>query len=305
MCEDVVGNARRSGRAAAILTAMVLGVVAAASPAQGAVVFGQLDDFEDGTTAGWGEGAASPNPPVNVPTGGPQGDGDAFVSNTSAGGFGPGSRQIMFNQTQWIGDYNSAGVTRITGWAANLGSAPLSVRVAIEAAGTRYGSTNPVALPADGVWRRISFDLTDSAMTRISGAQDLGVVLSGVTDFRLLSAMFGPSSLGDAIPATLAFDDLRALRPEGDANFDGSVNGADLLLLRSNLGASSGATWSQGDFNFDGRVNAIDLQILRRNLVTSGAPGAVLSVVPEPGGCALLVFGALWLRRARRAAHAR
>lgn len=305
MCEDVVGDARRGRLAAAILTAIVLAAVAPATPALGAVVFGQLDDFEDGTTAGWSEGAPSPNPPVNVPTGGPQGDDDAFVSNTSAGGFGPGSRQIMFNQAQWIGDYSSAGVTRISGWVANLGSTPLSLRVAIEGGATRFGSASAFGLPPDGLWRRVSFDLTDSGMTRISGALALSAVLSGVTDFRLLSAMVAPASLGDSIPATLAVDDLRARRPEGDANFDGNVNGADLRVVRSNLGTASGAAWARGDFNFDGRVNALDVQALRRNLVTSGAPGGAVSVVPEPGWCAPLVLSWLCLSRTRRAARAR
>ena len=34
------------------------------------VVAGQIDDFEDGTTQGWVEGTSSPNPPINISTGG-------------------------------------------------------------------------------------------------------------------------------------------------------------------------------------------------------------------------------------------
>ena len=69
-----------------------------------AVVFGQIDDFQNGTTMGWDEGSPSPNPPVNVATGGPDGAGDRFLQTNSSGGNGPGSRMVMFNQNQWAGD---------------------------------------------------------------------------------------------------------------------------------------------------------------------------------------------------------
>ncbi|PWB73274.1 MAG: hypothetical protein C3F15_10055, partial [Holophagae bacterium] len=68
----------------------------------------QVDDFEDGTTMGWEEGAPSPNPPVNVADGGPGGAGDAYLENTSSGGTGAGSRMVMFNNAQWTGDYVAA-----------------------------------------------------------------------------------------------------------------------------------------------------------------------------------------------------
>jgi hypothetical protein len=296
-------DARRGGTAAVVVMSLALAWAVVATPAaRAAIVFGQLDDFESGTM-GWEEGSASPNPPTTVPDGGPQGAGDAFLRNV-AGGSGAGSRQVMFNQDQWTGDYNAAHVTRITGWAANQGATPLHLRVALASSLTQFGSTEPVELPADGVWRRVTFDLTPEAMTRIQGSADLAAALANVTELRLLSAAAGPALRGDPVASTLAVDDLRAMRPEGDANFDGTVNAADLRIVRSNLGVASGATWAGGDFDFDGRVNAKDLALLRRNLERSPAPA--LTAVPEPAAGALVAAGAcVVLRRTRRAAHAR
>ena len=120
----------------------------------GAVTPGQVDDFEDGTVMGWTEGPVSPNPPTNLPSGGPAGAGDNYLRNISSGGAGPGSKLIMFNLTQWTGNYTAAGVTRIDLQMANFGAATLHMRIAIQggALTTRYASTTAVALPADGVW---------------------------------------------------------------------------------------------------------------------------------------------------------
>jgi hypothetical protein len=302
MALDVRRSARRGGRTAATLILLAAAWVAGAARPARAVVFGQLDDFQSGTV-GWSEGFSSPNPPTTVADGGPQGAGDAYLRDVAGGGFGAGSRQVMFNQAQWAGDYNAAGVTRVTGWAANFGTSPLHLRLALDASFNRFSSTTAIDLPADGAWYRVNFDLTPQAMTRVQGSIELSQALASVTEVRLLSNTSGPSFNGEAVASTMAFDDLRAMRPEGDANFDGSVDAADLSVVRSNLGTASGATWAAGDFDFDGRVNAKDLALLRRNLQTS-APAAI-SLVPEPTCGALGAAGALLLRRTRRAAHAR
>ncbi len=46
----------------------------------------------------------------------------------------------------------------------------------------------------------------------------------------------------------------------GDANLDGTVNGADLNTVLSNYN-KTGMYWAQGDFNYDGTVNGADLNI--------------------------------------------
>jgi hypothetical protein len=265
------------------------------------VVFGQVDDFQDGTTMGWSEGASTPNEPANA-SGGPGGATDLYLRNVSSGGFGgAGSKQIMFNGAQWAGDYNAAGVTRISGWAANLGSTPLHLRVAFSNGFNRFSSTRAVDLPADGAWHPFHIDIDPAHVTTISGAVSAAEALANVTELRLLSAA-SPSYTGDVVAGTLGIDDLRAMRPEGDANFDGRVDAADLRLVRSNLGTDNagGRTWQQGDFNFDGRVNARDMALLRRNFGLGVAPPAGVSVLPEPASCFACAIPLLALLRRRR-----
>ena len=70
-----------TGSLAALLTLFL-----AAGHSASAIMIDQIDDFQDGTTAGWSHGnPSSPNPPANVPTGGPAGEGDAYLQNVSIG----------------------------------------------------------------------------------------------------------------------------------------------------------------------------------------------------------------------------
>ena len=72
---------------------------------------------------------------------------------------------------------------------------------------------------------------------------------------------------------------------EGDSNLSGSVNGADLSVVRSHLGTTSGARFREGDNNRDGDVDGADFLAWQRDIGTG--VGAVF--VPEPLGC-----GGLW-----------
>ena len=60
----------------------------------------------------------------------------------------------------------------------------------------------------------------------------------------------------------------------GDANLDGHVGFADLLLLAQHYGKTDNANWDQGDFNYDGKVNFADLLLLAQNYGKSLAPPA-------------------------------
>ena len=196
-----------------------------------AVTCGQVDDFQDGTTMGWTEPPISPNPPINVPEGGPLGAGDAYVLNESTGGFGPGSRLVMFNQAQWVGNYLTSGVTLIEADMANLGATPLDMRIAIEGnLGQRYSSSTSVVLPADGLWRHVSFGLTTADLTIVGGVTSLGDVLANVQTMRILSAAAGPSWRGDPIAAALGVDNVVAI-VEGDCDTDGKVDLDDYAVF--------------------------------------------------------------------------
>jgi hypothetical protein len=184
--------------------------ILAATHSRATVSFGQIDTFQDGTTMNWDEGVSSPNPPTNVATGGPAGAGDRFLENISSGGFGAGSKMIMFNEVQWTGNYIAAGVDRITTQMANLGSGTLHMRIALRGGpgSTLYGSTVATDLPADGVWRVVTFDLTNSALTNIGGSDNLIQVLGSVSEVRILSAIGGPSFNGDPIQGALGVDNI-------------------------------------------------------------------------------------------------
>ena len=83
----------------------------------------------------------------------------------------------------------------------------------------------------------------------------------------------------------------------GDANGDGTVNGADLDIVLSNYN-KTGMTWAQGDFDGNGTVNGIDLNTVLSNYNQSEG---VTAAVPEPSTCVLICVGAIsvlvWRRR--------
>jgi len=193
----------RIGTVAAVLACLSFG-------SSFAISFGQIDDFEDGTAQGWDEGNPSPNPPVNIASGGPAGAGDHYLQNVSSGGFGPGSRMIMFNQAQWSGDYVAAGVSRIVMWVANFGAADLYVRVAFQGGSTIYASTNAHVIPPGGVWQQVTFELTTTELTLFSGSQSLATALANVTEMRILSAAAGPTWYGDNVAGTMGVDGVEA-----------------------------------------------------------------------------------------------
>jgi hypothetical protein len=94
----------------------------------------------------------------------------------------------------------------------------------------------------------------------------------------------------------------------GDANGDGTVNGADLNTVLSNFN-KTGMTWAQGDFNGDGTVNGADLNTVLSNfnqsLYLSGS-SSVVAAVPEPSNLLLAAVGLagwlVWAGRKRTAA---
>ena len=260
----------------------------APTTARAGVSFGQLDDFQS-DTAGWQQGHTAPfnpNPPTVIATGGPSGTGDPYLQSVSSGTFGAGGKQVMFNRLQWTGNYVSAGVTRITAEMENLGTAPLAMRVWVTGGtlGGQYGSTNAVALPADGHWHAVTFDLSSAGMTAVSPTDTLANVMGSVSEFRFLSAAGGPSQHGDVIASTLGVDQIRGTTIPGDANHDNVVNFNDLLTLAQHYGMSN-AHWEDGDFNFDGMVNFNDLLSLAQNYgssVSFSPPAAAVAAVPEP-----------------------
>jgi len=174
-----------------------------------AVSGGQMDDFSGGTTSGWEHGLASPNPPQNIADGGPLGAGDNYLEITSTGITGPGGKMVVFNRTQWSGDYIAAGVQQIEVDLANFGASVLSIRVVLFGNGSIYVSRNPLVLPLSGTWQPAVFPLDALSLSLASGTDDLNTVLSSVTEMRFISAST-VTHQGDEIIGTLAVDNVTA-----------------------------------------------------------------------------------------------
>src|SRR3954465_6989469 len=137
----------RGASSTAIIIALLLTVAATASRA--AIVAGQVDDFQNNSTSGWGGGDN-----LTIVDGGPSGAGDLYLHFESFGGGSSGSKLSSFNTMQWSGDYAAAGVTSISMDFLNPNTlpvaTPLNMRIVlIGPNGSRWSSTTGVVVPAD------------------------------------------------------------------------------------------------------------------------------------------------------------
>jgi hypothetical protein len=201
------------------------------APAGAQITFGKLEDFQNQSLDGWGQGPApnvDPNPSFLVSTGGPAGAGDAFLENPSSGSAGVGGRQVVLNSTNWIGNFTAAGVTRMDVRMANLGTTALSMRVGIEdQAGARYVSTNAISLAPDGQWHSLSFGLTPDDLSHDRGVDSAAQALATVSSFRFMSAS-NATFQGDVMASTLGIDNIHAVPEPGAVGFVAGVMGLAL-----------------------------------------------------------------------------
>lgn len=192
-----------------------------------AVTPGQIDDFQDGTAQNWRIGVGLVG---NVANGGPTGAGDRYIQYTSSGGFGAQSRMIVFNDSQWTGNYIGSGTSSIALDLANFGAQPLSIRIAFrDNDGSGYSATTAFSLAADSQWHHTAFALTAGNFTAIgSPGVSFNDLLTNFTgQFRILHSA-SPSLLGDPIAATLGIDNVQAI-PEPSSFM--MVGVAFLMLL--------------------------------------------------------------------------
>ncbi|QDT69584.1 hypothetical protein MalM25_25230 [Planctomycetes bacterium MalM25] len=185
-----------------------------------AVTIGQVDDFQDGATAGWGAGTQSL---LVTADGGPQLAGDRYLAYESNGFGGPNSRMVIPNEgpgNQWGGDYLASGVAAISAEALNAGDTDLSLRLGIADGTTWFVSTEPVFLGANSAWTSVAFSIAADAMTRVgAGLSDFSAVARSVGRVRLISSVglptvsFGGTGglQGEVIAASIGLDNIRAV----------------------------------------------------------------------------------------------
>jgi hypothetical protein len=204
-----------------------------------AVVVGQVDTFEDGTTNNWVVGLLQmgphPSPPANVPTGGPAGANDNYLVLNAVGGGGPGSRLSVINfMNQWAGDYLAAGITGISMDLINLGSTDLDLRLLLAdptvgpPANTAI-SDNPIHLHAGSGWTSVFFPLASTDLLSLGGS--VNTALANATELRLYHNG-GDTLPPDVVIAQLGVDNIRAVGvPDG-----GTSAGLFAMALLSLLG---------------------------------------------------------------------
>jgi len=223
------------------------------TPPAGAVTSNQLDDFQDGTSQGWGSGPTNPNPPVNISDVGPAGLGDHSLQITSTGIPFAGGRFVAFNTTQWTGDFSAAGVERIVMDVNNIGSVTLNMRVALDGAGGRFVTTLSVPVLAGSGWQSLAFSIAPGDLTS-AGGLGVGATLAAVTSLRVISAA-SPTFQGDVITAQGLIDNVA---PCLDIDGDGFGIGAGCVGPDVHDAATS-CTDDGSDSDGDAAVDCLDL----------------------------------------------
>jgi hypothetical protein len=197
-----------------------------------------IDDFEDGTTAGWhvGDPAAHPSPPVNVSTGGPAGAGDAYLQLEAFGGGGPGSRLSVLNLSQWTGDFT--GVPAIGMDVNNFGPDDLVLRLLFVNFPNAPGPPTdiawtlaPVMVPSGSGWNDVLFSL--SAANLFAPFGTVAGALGDVDELRIFhnpNPFFGGPNVGaPPVVVTLGIDNIATAVPEPSS----------ILLMLAGLGAGA------------------------------------------------------------------
>ncbi|MEO5722021.1 MAG: hypothetical protein ABIR71_11185 [Chthoniobacterales bacterium] len=185
-------------------------------PRAHAIVAGQVDTFENGTTMGWAHGV--PGYLLNIDTGGPAGAGDHYLQ-LRADGNGAGGRLTTFNLQQWLGNYIAQGITSLEIDLLNQGAVSLSIRFAFKSQNTQNAPgylSSAMILPVGSGWQHFSIALTPANFTAVGGPVAFNTFFStGIGDARIINSV-GTSNLnGDFVIGQVGIDNIRAVPEPG------------------------------------------------------------------------------------------
>jgi Secretion system C-terminal sorting domain len=177
---------------------------------------GETSDFEI-DVEGWEHQIANANDPVQVADGGPNGAGDGYLSTSSTGGGGSGSRHVFANDNaEWIGNYTTAGIIAFTFDVRNTNATEdLHLRVGFNGTGFNdwAASTNAVVVSAGSGWTSVTIPVEASDLS-LSGnpGTTVAAILANVTQVRILSND-GSDSLhkGQRLALTSDYDNIVAV----------------------------------------------------------------------------------------------
>jgi hypothetical protein len=177
-----------------------------------AISNGQVDTFQDGSTANWLNGGTMQ--PMNISTGGPLGVNDRFMELT-ADGSGSNGRLTVINRTQWLGNYVVAGVNEIDMDLNNFSSVTLSIRLAFKA-GTfngapGYVTSNAFTLAANSGWQHAVFSLTPGSMTGVGNPSAFATFFAAPAEFRIINASTTLDLNGNVVTGQLGIDNIVAV----------------------------------------------------------------------------------------------
>jgi hypothetical protein len=181
----------------------------AAAPAQ-AVSLGQVDDFQAGTTQGWGGGSLT----TNIGTGGPTGAGDRYLQISAASG-----RLGANVLAPWNGDYTAAGVSALSFDLNNFGPDPVALRITLFGAGGAFTTTSAVVLAPGSGWVTVVFGLGAADLTLTQGIGTLADTLANANTLLIRhdSDPISPPGQSNPVTATLGIDNVTAVPEPGTA----------------------------------------------------------------------------------------
>lgn len=176
----------------------------------------QSDGFESGTTEGWFAGGGPlggvpPQPPTQVPDGGPGGVGDGYLLVTASGSAGPGGRLVAMNASQWARNYLDDGIIGISMQVRNFGSTDVFLRLLFEnpipGPPTDIAVTAGFAVPGMSGWMPLFFSIRPGDLTAIAG--DVNTALATTTILRLYHST-DPVFPATPFAAQIGVDDITA-----------------------------------------------------------------------------------------------